>query len=185
VRKIARFGLEFLTLLSLLLWIASVALWIQSRIVDQQILHVGQKQIVVCSHAGEMSVQVNTIDALLWSLGQPEGWSRVRILLRATSVSHQLNSPLTFWNRLGFAARHLAGPPGRRAPEGRVVVFPYWFVLALATPLPMRWLPSRFRSRRRRRLAAAGRCTTCGYDLRSTPDRCPECGSTPQPQAQA
>jgi hypothetical protein len=185
VRKIARYALGFLTVLSLLLAIASAALWIQSRIVDLTFLHFGQKQMYVRSGTGELSIQINTIDWTLWAGKRPAGWSRVRSDWFGRRVAQQLGAEVSFWNRLGFAARRFEWAQEGMVSELRIIVVPYWFLLALATPLPARLLLRGLSSRRRRQLAAAGRCTTCGYDLRGTPARCPECGSTPQPQAKA
>jgi hypothetical protein len=53
-----------------------------------------------------------------------------------------------------------------------------WFVCAATATLPMLRAALLIGGIRRRRRRAAGRCIRCGYDLRATPDRCPECGTT-------
>jgi hypothetical protein len=54
------------------------------------------------------------------------------------------------------------------------IYVPHWFLLMLMALLPVLCLLSRHRARRRSR---EGLCPSCGYDLRATPDRCPECGA--------
>ena len=57
----------------------------------------------------------------------------------------------------------------------RAVRFSYWLPTVAFMLLPVycavRW-------QNWKRLIALGRFTSCGYDLRATPDRCPECGKT-------
>jgi hypothetical protein len=62
-------------------------------------------------------------------------------------------------------------------PNDFVIVVPFWALAVVAAVLPTCRGVRHYRSRRRlggRR--AAGQCVACGYDLRASPERCPECG---------
>jgi len=58
--------------------------------------------------------------------------------------------------------------------DGKFLLVPYWFLLLITAILParavLRWCIQFIRHRR-------GLCRFCGYDIRATPNRCPECGA--------
>jgi hypothetical protein len=61
----------------------------------------------------------------------------------------------------------------------RAYRYSYFLVLLPAAVLPTTRLVSFARRRFRFRRCAPGVCEGCGYDLRATPQRCPECGRVP------
>lgn len=77
-------------------------------------------------------------------------------------------------------ARPNYGPP--EIYRGYSVTVPWWSIVAGLLAMPAlraaRWA-------RRRRRARRNCCVACGYDLRGSPGRCPECGTIPAGWAQA
>jgi hypothetical protein len=92
-----------------------------------------------------------------------------------------LNQPPWHVIYMGFGVAHIFYSPSHN-PQYKESVWhneysiclPYWFIAAmlLLYPIAKTGLVVRRWTRRRK-----GCCTKCGYDLRGTPHRCPECGT--------
>jgi hypothetical protein len=82
---------------------------------------------------------------------------------------------LSIWQRAGFELGNSSS--GSPPSVIRGFIAPHWFYALLLLILPALWLRYGLPEFRGRRRAERGLCRGCGYDLRGTPDRCPECGT--------
>jgi hypothetical protein len=64
-------------------------------------------------------------------------------------------------------------PNGGLTTNHRLIVIPYWSPAVLFAVMPAIWIWRFIKYGQRRKV---GHCPKCNYDLRATPQRCPECG---------
>jgi hypothetical protein len=177
--------LNFLAVLSLLLCVALAGLWRSSQ--RQYLYGIGHRWSVVSLFGQPFEWAWKSIDGhveLEWRRRtQPVPGPRFADWQAFVAWRSQFPSDARY-ARFGFAA--YAGPFILYANTGtsmegsvRGIIVPYWLPVILLGVLPARLLLHSIRASRSRRrsLRGAGICRRCGYDLRATPDRCPECGA--------
>ena len=77
------------------------------------------------------------------------------------------------------SAGRWVSPDPPRAGCYAALRLPHWLIITLAAVWPLHVGAHRLLRRHR---VAAGTCARCGYDLRATPHRCPECGTIQTPE---
>jgi hypothetical protein len=176
VRRIGRYILIGLTALSLLLCVVTVALWLRSYYFYDGLRLGSSERTGLESVNGKVSLRVRLDN------NPPRAFTGSRTSHHAIPDKSPLRTfdmsepaPHRF---LGFAVWTIEMDVETYAApvRQRFFVVPYPALLLAFSVLPIARSASRARRRRR---SLKGLCARCGYDLRATPDRCPECGTIP------
>jgi hypothetical protein len=195
MRRLARHVFTILSAVSLLLCVAVVVLWERSH---SEILSL--RRLTVTSPGARPNWDSTEVSAAWGQLRLERAVTRKDAAPQMTSTTVTdtggwtlKRQPVlpgwqkppvgmgTFWNRLGFARTQFNGmisvngvTPAGYSQVTRTYEMPLWLVGALAGVWPV-IVVAVARLRRSRRVGF-GYCAACGYDLRASPDRCPECG---------
>jgi hypothetical protein len=155
---------------SLVMCIAVVVVWVRSLTCFDDLCWTEPTSCInVVSLHGRLHLQVASATAPLWSHGHQ--WDGMPV----KGVGYS-SGPYR-GEFLGFAKGLRSNRFGKINAAEHVYVTPYWFMLLATAVVPGLWLRQARRKRLARWRAARGLCLRCGYDLRASSHRCPECGS--------
>lgn len=169
----------FASMLSLLLCVATLILWVRSESIrDSCGQQLGTRYWLIRSGRGRIVVDIR--------FNVPPHTHRTWMFESSPQSRHLLSieeRPRSFWEANGFSFQFQP----YRWPDGRIdhdlkVLTPWWTWAALFSLIPATslWLAAR-----RRPARPKGSCPNCGYDLRASKSRCPECGTPIPPNAEA
>jgi hypothetical protein len=152
MRRLSRILLDGATVLSLVLLVATIIAWARSY---------GRR------YGCELFFRKDVVNALVY---QGDLWIERYFPDSAISLPERDWG----WNVPYVASyRHFEGKWQRSTD----LLVSSWVLVAVFAPLPLiRSLKLYRRWTRRSRRRMHGLCASCGYDLRASPERCPECG---------
>ena len=168
--------------ISMLLFAAALADWINSLFHSETLILVrGQTVYAIDNFDGELAFWRGELTP---GYRFPDGLYYEHWQAKSAKKTLQFsidNNTGSEWALLGFVLttqRHFPTTGDTFIPQ-RVhrhacAAVPLWFVTLVLAGVAV---PAVTRVRRERRRAREGHCEVCGYDLRATHDRCPECGT--------
>jgi hypothetical protein len=175
--------LIFVTAVSLVLCVATVALWVRSYWTAEGVCFTRVVPLArgesLCSSRGYLLLLHVDFPGDPKAVDDSPGWSyessrpmplRDYLVDLEPRGAHRFAGVTYFnytWSAPTFDGQHQ-----------RALLVPHWLVAAVLAAWPLSRLLS-FCRRRRAARRAPGLCRGCGYDLRASPDRCPECGTAP------
>ena len=182
-----RRALSILTAFSTVLLVIAVALWLRTFFADERVWVLkgrGARQVwsvldVRWNGTFSHVMFVRTDDTTSYRLHpSPVGWmfADVEVLSETHLPSPQGVTSWAWWDHY-VDDQSSSVPPGSRAEVWRLQFRP-WLPIPPLALLPALALRRFILARRKRR---EGLCGVCGYDLRATPGRCPECGTERPP----
>jgi len=176
LNRIRRIFSNTAAVLSTLFFLASIAVWVRSYFISDQLIWTSQKPTMLGAAYGkgtidfirakfDPSVFVETPDS--YGAEKPKaGWE----------LKHSKPDDRDDWGLV--PPQHEMHLLGAKYRSGNVffayaqdLSLPMWMLALFFGTSPAMWVL------RRRRRRGPGHCPSCGYDIRATPQRCPECGA--------
>jgi len=175
MRRLARIFLS----LSLLISLSSALLWVLSYVGVSSLFAVGRASV------GHVTVGGGQIVFLLQHgagtaelIANEPGGAGSRGFRYSADRTHYFDFNDRFRESLRFDWRsQVMTLKSGATTSSRFLAVPLWSPMLAFAIAPV--IASRRRRARERRIRD-GLCLKCGYDLRASPDRCPECGAVPQ-----
>src|SRR6267142_948072 len=172
MKRLLRWIFSMVALISVLLGLVVAAIWVRSYWVGDTWLWYDPPPAGVCSN--HLRLGHGYVQYVWWDVSRYSGLNRI--------AGYYRDDPANLDRLDGQIGKtHLAFPGlryDRQPPEWIIAQLHLaWPVVLTAIP-PVLWIVA---TRRRRRRARLGLCPVCGYDLRASPGRCPECGTLSPP----